>query len=364
MNGFMTEAQAMLVKHTKCRDPLGVAQYVLGKSGAEVVGSNLAYPDDAHAIAAEIRFSCRDSKRLKLTTYHASLAIAPPERLSDDRWHQVARDYLAKMHYGLSPYLVVRHTDTEHDHIHIVAGRFDLSTGKRVPDSWDHYNAIEAIRDIEAEYGFELTPKAGSAERQSPTVSMIRHERDTGQPAVKPELQNLIDDLTGQVNHLDQFADHLEQAGVELHVKPINETILGLTYHFKGLYFSASQLGRAYTLNGLRTFRGIESPQDRQSVMAWWERRQAQPSASIKPGPTQGEEQGQPERHAESQAQGQPDLEPDPKAQPQNQELAGVDLAPKPLEAQQRQTQENEDRKRKAQRQRRRQKQRNRQMEL
>lgn len=329
----------MLVKHTKRKDPLGVAQYVLDKPGAEVVGSNLAYPDDVHAIAAEIRFSCRDSKRLKLTTYHASLAVAPPEHLSDDLWHQVARDYLDKMHYGLSPYLVVRHTDTEHDHIHIVAGRFDLSTGKRVPDSWDHYNAIEAIRDIEAEYGFELTPKAGSAERQSPTVGMIRHERDTSQPAVKPELQDLVDDLTSQVNSLDELADHLEQAGVELHVKPINETTLGLTYQFKGLYFSASQLGRAYTLNGLRQFRGIESPQSSDAVMDWWEQRQAQ-------------------------GEGQVQLEPDPKAHAQNLEPTNGVPPVQPLEAQQRQTQENEDRKRKAQRQRRRQRQRNRQMEL
>lgn len=165
------------------------------------------------------------------------------------------------MQYGISPYLVVRHTDEGHDHIHIVAGRFDLSKGKRVPDSWDHYQAIEAIRDIEAEYGFDLTPQAGSAERQSPTVGMIRHERVTGQPAIKPDLQDLVDDITDQVDSLEPFADRLKQAGVELKVKPMDETTIGLIYQFKGLYFSAFQLGRAYTLNGLRKFRGIESPQ-------------------------------------------------------------------------------------------------------
>jgi hypothetical protein len=333
MNDF--EVRTMLVKHSKRQDPLGLAQYVLGKPGAQILGSTLAYPDDPHAIAAEIRFSCAASKRLKLTTYHASLAVAPPERLSDALWHQVAQDYLDKMQYGLCPYLVVRHTDADHDHIHIVAGRLDLNRGKRVPDSWDHYKAVDVIREIETEHGFNLTPKAGSAARQSPSVGMIRHERATGQPAVKPELQDLIDDISGQVDSLDKFMDRLEQAGVDLNFKPIGETTVGLTYHFKGLHFRASQLGRAYTLNGLRQFRGIESPQDSAAVMTWWEGRQ----------------------RGQTDAQSQP--KPEAEAQPQNQEPPGVDTDLKELEGQPSQAQDAEDRKRKSQRQR----QRNRQME-
>jgi len=333
----MTEARAMLVKHTKRKDPLGVAQYVLTRPEAQVIGGNMVSLDNPYTIAHEIRHSCSGSSRLQYNTYHASLAIAPPERLSDNLWYLIASDYLDKMGYHHLPYVVVRHADTRHDHIHIVAGRFDLDKGKRVPGDWDHYHAEVAARELEVEYGLTPTVPSWHKERKPPTVGMIRHERDTGQPAVKPELQDVVDDITGQVNHLDQFADHLEQAGVELHMKPIGETTIGLTYQFKGLYFSASQLGRAYTLNGLRRYRGIESPQESHAVMDWWERRQGQ-----------GEEQGQLE----------------PKTQPQNQEPAGIDNALKQLEVQQRQTQDDEDRNRKAQRQRRRQKQRSRQMEL
>lgn len=305
--------KAMLVKHTKRKDPLGVAQYVLGKPGAEVIGSNLARPDDPHAIAAEIRFSCADSTRIQLTTYHASLAIAPPERLSNALWYQVAHDYLDKMQYGLCPYLVVRHTDTDHDHIHIVAGRFDLSRGKRVPDSWDHYKAEATARELEADYGLTPTVSSWHRERRPPTVGMIRHERATGQPAIKPELQDLMDDITDQVNCLDEWADRLEQAGVDLTIKPIGETTTGLTYSFKGIYFSASQLGRAYTLNGLRKFRGLESPQDSAAMMVWWEGRQRrQKTAHVEPGPDQGQRMGQTQPEPESQVQ--------PNAQAQSQE--------------------------------------------
>lgn len=341
----------MLVKHTKRHDPLGIAQYVLGKPGAEVIGSTLACPDDPHAIAAEIRFSCAESKRLKLTTYHASLAVAPPKRLSDDLWHQVAQDYLDKMQYSLCPYLVVRHTDEAHDHIHIVAGRFDLNRGKRVPDSWDHYKAEAAARELEAEYGLTPTLSSWHKERKPPTVGMIRHERATGQPAIKPELQDLMDDLSGQVDGLAEWADRLEEAGVELSLKPINETTVGLTYHFKGLYFSASQLGRAYTLNGLRTFRGIESPQDSATVMDWWEQRQAQESEQVKPelAQVQYEDHGQPEPETESPTPAQPVSK--------SQEPTGVDPALKELEVQQRQAQTDEDSKKRRQRRRQRSRQ-------
>ncbi|QQE67592.1 hypothetical protein GFS31_43050 (plasmid) [Leptolyngbya sp. BL0902] len=268
-----------------------------------------------------------------------------------------ASDYLDKMGYTHLPYVVVRHTDTDHDHVHIVAGRFDLDKGKRVPGDWDHYKAEAAARELEVEYGLPLTVSSWYKERKPPTVGMIRHERDTGQPAVKPELQDLIDDVSNQVDSLNEFVDRLEEAGVELHVKPIGETTIGLTYHFKGLYFSASQLGRAYTLNGLRTFRGIASPQDSAAVMDWWEGRQrGQESESTEPelAQVQNEEHGQPESELEPEF-------PTP-AQPasQNQEPTGVDPALKELEVQQRQAQEDEDQKRKAQQRR----QRSRQMEL
>lgn len=341
----------MLVKHTKRKDPLGVAQYVLNRSEAQVIGGNLICLDNPYTIAREIRHSCAASRRLQYTTYHASLAIAPPAQLSDDGWFLMASDYLDKMGYTHLPYVVVRHTDTDHDHVHIVAGRFDLDKGKRVPGDWDHYKAEAAARELEVEYGLTPTLSSWHKERKPPTVGMIRHERETGQPAVKPELQDLIDDLSGQVDSLAEFAERLEEVGVELNFKPIGETTVGLTYHFKGLYFSASQLGRAYTLNGLRQFRGIASPQDSAAVMDWWEgRQQGQESAPIEPGPAQVQVQDhdQPESEPEAPTQAQPAS--------QNQEPTGVDPALKELEVQQRQAQKDEDSKK--------QRQRSRQMEL
>ena len=48
----------MLVKHTKRKDPLGVAQYVLTRPEAQVIGGNMVSLDNPYTIAHEIRHSC------------------------------------------------------------------------------------------------------------------------------------------------------------------------------------------------------------------------------------------------------------------------------------------------------------------
>jgi len=67
----------------------------------------------------------------------------------------IAQDYLKGMGFEGCQDVVYRHTDQDHDHIHIVASRIRLIDGKTISDSWDYRRSESVIRGLEKAYQLE-----------------------------------------------------------------------------------------------------------------------------------------------------------------------------------------------------------------
>jgi len=73
---------------------------------------------------------------------HISLNFAPDEILSDEKMQSIATDYMQRIGFGGQPYLVYRHYDSGHPHLHIATvkirsdgSRMDLNNiGKRLSE--------------------------------------------------------------------------------------------------------------------------------------------------------------------------------------------------------------------------------------
>jgi len=100
----------------------GVTAYVTGKDGAEILSSTWSGPAETWASQIAEHTQAMGSS-VAQTVVHVSLAAAPGERLSDDQWRAVAEEYLSRMGWGGHDHAVVRHTDTSHDHVHIIIAR-------------------------------------------------------------------------------------------------------------------------------------------------------------------------------------------------------------------------------------------------
>jgi hypothetical protein len=75
----------------------------------------------------------------------------------------LAQKYLRQMGFDYNQYVVVRHCDRAHDHIHIIASRIKLN-GSCVSDSWDHLRIQAVMRELEQE--FNLTPVESTWEKE------------------------------------------------------------------------------------------------------------------------------------------------------------------------------------------------------
>jgi len=96
-------------------------------------------------------------------TLHISLNPDPKDKVSDDRFMEMADAYMQEMGYGQQPYVVFKHTDIDRSHIHIVSVCVD-EQGKKISDSYEKMRSMNACRELERKYG--LIPATDKEHKQ------------------------------------------------------------------------------------------------------------------------------------------------------------------------------------------------------
>ena len=91
------------------------------------------------------------NKRTEKPVLHISINPDPRDKVSDEDFKQIAKDYIELMGYGDQPYVVFKHTDIERTHIHIVSTCVDRN-GKKLPDNYEKLRSMDACRTLEQEY--------------------------------------------------------------------------------------------------------------------------------------------------------------------------------------------------------------------
>jgi|GEM_PF-4397981 len=234
------------------------AGYVLGKPGARIIGGNMV-GSSLDELAAEFCLS-RDLKpMLKRPVGHLMLSLPHHESLSDEPLVDLGDRYLQGMGFDLDEhqYVMVRHIDRQHEHVHIIASRINVLSGLVADDSFERYRSQAVVRGLERD--FNLTPVLSSWEvgRRSPTRGQRETLTKTGVEAVQTRLQNLIEKSAQRDAPVMQFLQAMSEAGVDLAVYSDAQTneIAGISYSLDGVNMSGSDLGNRYTFPGLqRTF--------------------------------------------------------------------------------------------------------------
>ena len=91
-----------------------------------------------------------------------NLPYEDSNKLSDEKFSNLARGYLEGMGFDENQYIIYKHFDQDHLHIHIVANRVNFS-GNVVSDSHDYKRSESLIRKLEQKYNLsELIRKEES----------------------------------------------------------------------------------------------------------------------------------------------------------------------------------------------------------
>ncbi len=252
----------MIAKMEKGRGARGALEYDLQAGKSELLETNLA-GKTPRAMAQEFGEVRALRPTLGKAVLHVALSVPPGEHLTEDQWRTIGHRYLEAMGFHDNQYVITRHTDTDHEHIHIVANRITFA-GAVVSDSQDWRRQEALMRVIEREYG--LTPVAPSQEapRKAPTKGEIEAAIRTGQASIKQRLQDLGAAARQDCASLSDYIQRLEAVGVEVipTVQLAGAKVSGLMYRLDDTLMKGSDLGKAYSPAGLAK-KGVTYEQDR-----------------------------------------------------------------------------------------------------
>ncbi|MFK7980942.1 MAG: relaxase/mobilization nuclease domain-containing protein [Saprospiraceae bacterium] len=101
------------------------------------------------------------TSRVSKPVFHVSLSFSEKDKakLSNEKMVEITKDYLDKMGYAKQPYIVYRHDDTKHPHVHILTSRVDISSGKKLPHSHEHRKSKKITDDLEVKYDLTISDK-------------------------------------------------------------------------------------------------------------------------------------------------------------------------------------------------------------
>ena len=252
----------MIAKAVKGKGFRGALDYDLIKEQGRILDTNMA----GRRRGSWRRSSGRSGKlrpNLGKAVLHVSLSAAPGEKLTDGQWREIGQRYLAGMGLDANQYVMTRHADTEHEHIHLVANRIRYD-GSVTSDSQDWRRQEGVMREIERDFGLQRVAPSVEAVRQAPTKGEIERAVSTGEASTRQRLQQMADAAIERSRSFTEYQARLEAVGVELVpvVQLGGAKLSGLVYRLDGVTMKGSDLGRGYSPAGLAK-RGVTYEQGR-----------------------------------------------------------------------------------------------------
>ncbi|BAY95660.1 MULTISPECIES: relaxase/mobilization nuclease domain-containing protein [unclassified Tolypothrix] len=260
----------MIGNQTKGKSFRGLLEYLENREDSSLIGGNM-FGRNARELSREFRLSRQLNPEALKVVHHVSLSLSPGEQLDNDTWCEIAEKYMEAMGYISNQYAIYRHSDRDHDHIHICASRISLDDGKITSDSWEYVRSEKIIRQLEREYGLQPTISSKEKLNRAPSIGQQRRlereqleyeqgERNTPpQQPIKTQLIELIDRATIDKPTMPQLVERLQLKGVEVrHGVTRNGKSKGISYSWNEQKFSGTSLGPAYTFPGLQKHKSID----------------------------------------------------------------------------------------------------------
>jgi hypothetical protein len=241
----------MIAKAIKGKGFRGALEYDLRKEQGHIIDTNMdgRGPRELAAEFGEIR---KLRPNLGKAVLHVSLAASPGEHLTDAQWVKIGQYYINGMGLNHNQYVMSRHTDTAHEHIHLVVNRIQFD-GKVTSDSHDYRRQEFLMRALERDLGLRQIESSAKTERRAATKGEIEEGLRTGKPSTRQQVQQLCDAAASNCDTFTLYAERLNAAGVDLlPVLQLDGTKMsGLSYRLDGVMMKGSDLGKRYSPAGL-----------------------------------------------------------------------------------------------------------------
>jgi hypothetical protein len=177
--------------------------------------------------------------------FHSVLDFHPDERWDDAKMLEIAVKYLPEIRMINTQYAIVKHTDTSHTHMHIIANRIDYD-GNYIKTYPEILNSNDAVRKLIREYG--LIP-AGSKDLRQTNFDALDNS-ETRKYAIYRSIRECLPGCRG----LEELEQKLLLLGIDTQYRMDKETgqRIGISFRYQNEAFKGSNIDRDCTLQALQ----------------------------------------------------------------------------------------------------------------
>ena len=241
-----------------------IVNYANNPKKARLIDSKNVRLDSNAAIAVSMQGQADDKPGRKLSNpvYHISLnfAIEDKARLSDGLMSEIAREYMQRMGIVNTQYIVCRHTDTAHPHLHIVANRVD-NNGNTISDRNDILCSVRICRELSEEYRLHIAKGKDK----------VRRDRLRGKDRIKYRIHDAVKAALTTCRSWSELDKTLDRQGIQIRFRyDISRgRIIGISFTADGCTFSGSKIDRTMSYYAIdRQFVGCLLEADERRIPA------------------------------------------------------------------------------------------------
>lgn len=216
----------------------GCVEYCMLKKYAVILDATGLRTGEVKHTIADFNMQRKMRPGLGQAVGHIALNWSPEDnaKLTDELMVNIAKEYLKKMKISDTQVLMVRHHDTDHDHLHIVYNRVD-NEGKTISDANQRWNNVKVSKALTLKYGFHL---ADGKDR-------VNRHRLKGADKAKYQIHDQIKAILPKVKSMEELKKQLAMQGIKMHYKYKGGTqeVQGISFS-KGEYqFKGSEIDRS-----------------------------------------------------------------------------------------------------------------------
>lgn len=180
--------------------------------------------------------------------YHTSINFPPTEDLTNATMTKIGQEYLRESGFTQHQYIMFRHRDADHPHLHILVNRIGFD-GKVLSDSNDFARCEEILRKLERKYNLAEVISSRQARSRAVTKDELEMMKRTNDVSEKIKLQitirKTLQDNPGM--NLNQFVSRLEEKGVNvLFNQASTGYVSGISYSLGDFVITGSKLGNEF----------------------------------------------------------------------------------------------------------------------
>lgn len=221
----------------------GVVKYILDpEKQTNLLATDGVRLKNLDSIAQSFEAQRELNLRVSKPVGHISLDFSAQDRakLSDEVMSRIAHDYMSRMGIVNTQYIIGRHHDKEHPHLHIAFNRVD-NNGRTISDKNDRIRSEKICKELTAQYGLYFA----SGKEQ------VKQHRLKEPDKTKYEIYNTLKTALPQCRSWSELLDRLKREGItaEFKMKSGTNEPQGIKFNKNGYHFNGSKVDQLFSFS-------------------------------------------------------------------------------------------------------------------